>query len=174
MRPGSATNWWPPAYSPALQRLFVATDEGASIFFRDESLTDEYGQLTGGRAQPVPGQPQRAAVVALDLGTGKVAWRTEPPEPSRPGGGLLSLGDSLVIGGQGRWLFALDARSGSRVWQLSLGAPIEGAPIAFRSQGHLHLAVTAGSVLFVFRAEELPAPGRTMPPQRGGQATTGR
>jgi len=155
-----ATNWWPPSYSASLGLVFVPVWESGGWFFREPDLDREDGLYTGGRVVPVPGEDPERGVVALDVSTGAVRWRSwlAPPEQAARAGGLLSIGDRLVFGSEDAILFALEARTGERVWQRNLGAPIGSAPIVFRVAGEPRLAVTAGSVLFVFdlSGEEQP------------------
>lgn len=148
---GGATNWWPATYSERLGLMFVSSKDDGSIFFRDRSLVHESAAFLGGRTQPVPGEPHSNAVVAIDAATGAIRWKTTSPEHQTAAmGGLLSIADRLVIGGQSNTFFALDARTGTRLWQSNLGAPIYGAPVTFRSGSSARVSVTAGAVLFVF------------------------
>ncbi len=154
-----ATSWWPATYSSRLGLMFVAIQEGGSIFFRDSTILTEDGQYAGGRTQPIPGENRPLSVVGLDLASGRIRWRTPAFENrAETTGGLLAIGDRIVLGGQSHTFFALDALSGERVWHANLGAPIRGAPIVFRVDGRLRLAIAAGSVLFVF---DIPGPGST-------------
>lgn len=152
---GGATNWWPSAYSDKLGMVFISAKDDGSVFFRDRTLTNEADAFLGGRTQPVAGQPPVYYVIAMDAETGSERWKSIAPETrSSAMGGLLAIGDRLVIGGQSNTFFALDARTGKRVWEASLGGPIYGAPVTFRTNGKTRVAVVAGTVLFVF---ELPA-----------------
>lgn len=155
--PGNAggTNWRPSSYSRQLGLLFVAARQDGSTFFRDPKLERSDGLFTGGRALPVPGEHPEHAILALELSTGQVRWRT--PLFTRPKGpmlgGLLTLGDRLVLGSEESNLVAVDASTGRRVWRRNLGGSIVGAPITFRANGTPRLAVVAGSVLFVFELD---------------------
>jgi alcohol dehydrogenase (cytochrome c) len=151
-----ATNWWPPSYSPSLGLVFVPVWEGGGWFFRDPSLGREDGLYTGGRVVPVPGEQAQQSVIALEVATGNIRWRSQlaTPRHAARAGGLLSIGSRLVLGSQDKVLFALDARSGQRVWERNLGASIGTAPIVFRAAGKPRLAVTAGSTVFVFDVDD--------------------
>lgn len=152
---GGATNWWPATYSQGLNLMFIAARENGSLFFSESESTGETGMVLGGRTQPVPGEANITSVVAMDVATGQVRWKTAAPDnASAAMGGLLAIGDRLVLGGQSNTFFALDSRTGERVWQTTLGAPIQGAPVVFRDGKAVRIAVTAGAVLFVF---EVPA-----------------
>lgn len=160
--PGNAgaTNWWPASYSERLGLLFVPVWEGGGWYFRDPELDRSDGLFAGGRVLPVPGERAEHAIVALDVATGSIRWRA--PLLTLPhgakSGGLLSIGDRLVLGSEESSLVVLDARTGQRVWQQNLGADIGGAPVVFRVDGQPHLAVTAGSELFAFDLAQTAAP----------------
>lgn len=148
---GGATTWWPPAFSPGLDLFFVPARDMASVFFREEDLVDGTGQYVGGRAVPMATKPPENSILALDLHTGQVRWRARLSEVRRAWmGGLLSLGDRLVIGGYGPYLFIYDARTGAQVWSRNLGATIAAPPVVFRVDGDPRLGVVAGSVFYVF------------------------
>jgi outer membrane protein assembly factor BamB len=105
---------------------------------------------------PVPGEQAQQSVIALEVATGNIRWRSQlaTPRHAARAGGLLSIGSRLVLGSQDKVLFALDARSGQRVWERNLGASIGTAPIVFRAAGKPRLAVTAGSTVFVFDVDD--------------------
>ena len=152
--PGNAgaTNWWPPTYSEGLGLLYVPVWDGGGWFFRDPHLDRSDGLFTGGRVLPVPGERAQHLIVALDVATGQARWRAPLftlPHGAKSGG-LLGVGDRLVLGSEESSLVAFDARTGERVWQENLGGDIGGAPMVFRVDGKPRLAVTAGAVLFVF------------------------
>ncbi len=52
---GGATNWWSPSYSERLGLMFVARQEGGSVFFRDRKSQLFDGMWLGGRAVGPPG-----------------------------------------------------------------------------------------------------------------------
>ena len=150
---GGAVNWWPNTYSAQLGLAFIAVRDDGTIFFRDPAIGRDAHQLLHGRTEPVPGSPHALSVVAVDPVSGAIRWQT-PAAESRVAatGGLISIGDRLVIGGQSSTLFALDARTGARVWQAGLGAAIQGPPVAYQAAHGTRLVVAAGTVLFVFEA----------------------
>lgn len=152
--PGNAgaTNWWPSTYSESLGLMFVPVWDGGGWYFRDPALDRSDGLFAGGRVLPVPGERVGHFVAALDVASGQIKWQA--PLATLPHGaksaGLLSIGDRLVFGAEENVLVAFDARTGRRIWDQNLGAEVGGAPIVFRVNSRPHLAVTAGSELFVF------------------------
>lgn len=172
---GGATTWWPPAFSPELDLFFVPARDMGSVYFREEKVVDGAGQVVGGRAVPVGTELPENAVLALDLHTGQVRWRARLSEVRRAWmGGLLSVGDRLVVGGYGPYLFIYDARTGTQLWARNLGATIAAPPVVFRVAGAPRLGVMAGSVFYVFELadaaqKQRPSDGR--PHDFGGPDT---
>ncbi len=150
---GGAINWWPSSFSDRLGLVFATIREDGSLFFRDPELTGESGQYLGGRTQPIPGEGRPMSTIAVDVATGRIRWRTPPPEHRVTAmGGTTAIGDRLVLAGQSTTLFALDARTGERLWQAGLGGPVQGAPVVWRGKLGARIAVTAGTVLYVLEA----------------------
>ncbi len=143
-----AANWRPASYSPELGLLFIAGIEKGGLYIRTRNDAGARGTYLGGSAVPLKAA---RSFVAFDLASGTFRWRVAgPPDSSSAIGGLLSVGDRLVLGGAGTQVFAMDARTGHRVWSVRLGANVVTAPVLFRVEGQPRVAVTAGSVLFVF------------------------
>jgi alcohol dehydrogenase (cytochrome c) len=156
---GGATNWWPPAYSQGLGLLYIPARANGSIYYSNDRLEDAFTMITGGVGRPIGGDSLKRSVVAMDLQTGAIRWQADFPYANRsPMGGLLGIGDRLVLGGYGPDFFVLDAATGRRLWSQNLGASIAGSPVVYRTDGQVRLATTAGTVLFVY--ELAPKDGR--------------
>jgi alcohol dehydrogenase (cytochrome c) len=156
----SAANWRPASYSPELGLLFIAAIEKGGLYIRTPNNNSARGKYLGGSAVPLE---SARSFVAYDLASATFRWRV--PGPSDKGsaiGGMLSLGDRLVLGAAGTQLFAMDARTGQQVWNVRLGGNVVTAPVFFRVEGQPRLAVTAGSMLFVLGLQGPPARSRTM------------
>jgi outer membrane protein assembly factor BamB len=48
------------------------------------------------------------------------------------------------------WFYALSDDKGEPLWKFQTGGPIHGGPVTFLIDGKQHVAVAAGSGLFVF------------------------
>lgn len=102
-----------------------ATD-GSTIYV---SASNAGTSLNGGGGGPAPWILPNGQVVysggwaALDAATGKVKWATPDPQGSRAEG-AVTLANGVVFGCnmQGT-MFALNAKSGSALWQYALSAP---------------------------------------------------
>jgi len=91
-----------------------------------------------------PSEEPGGALVAWDLEAARPVWTV--PERYPLSGGVLGLGEMVVYGTLDGFVKALDARSGTVLWQVQLGSGIISRPVAFPGpDGHAHLAVLAGS-----------------------------
>ena len=94
----------------------------------------------GGRQQRRPADWSRFApeeswgkAIAIDPTTGATKWEHKVLSP--PWGGVMSTAGNLVFGGtQEGVVFALDARSGERLWYFSGNERVYAAPISYFEQ----------------------------------------
>jgi alcohol dehydrogenase (cytochrome c) len=142
----SATNWYPPSYSPSTRLFYVpAWEAGRS------------------RERKQPFQPY-GAVRAFDLVSGERRWEFKRDATVFSAGILTTASDLLFTGTWGGnpggdvslalqadgYFAALDARTGQLLWQRSLAGAVEGSPISYAVNGKQYIAVTAGSTLWAF------------------------
>jgi alcohol dehydrogenase (cytochrome c) len=93
---------------------------------------------------PVPGV-QRGTVQAFSVETGATRWTYQQGSDTTS---LLVTGGGLVFGGdQGGRFRALDSSSGKVLWEVNLGSPVTGYPIAFSVGGKQYIAVSGGGGL---------------------------
>jgi alcohol dehydrogenase (cytochrome c) len=157
---GGGTNWWPPSYDSERRLLYVPSVDAAGIYFRDEAVRFQKGQLfMGGVANNATNQPTIVAIKAIAAETGEVRWETRLPHGAadvhRVVGGVLSTGGGLVFAGYRDQFFAFDSDSGETLWQIRVGGHINAAPVSYAVDGHQFIAVMAGHALFTF---SLPLP----------------
>ena len=67
---------------------------------------------------------------------------------------LTTSTDLLFSGGREGYFHALDARTGSLLWKVSLGGQIAAGPMTYEVDGRQYVAVAAGHSLFVFALRE--------------------
>jgi len=135
---GSATNWYPPSYSPRTGLFYIPALERGSIPARQAVTESAYG-----------------AIRAVDPQTGVKKWEF------RVDGmfflpGVLTTATDLLFTGSGRarlvggYFYALDARDGQLLWKMSLAGSVTGSPITYSVGGKQFVAVAAGNTLFAF------------------------
>ncbi|MCU1329370.1 MAG: PQQ-dependent dehydrogenase, methanol/ethanol family [Bryobacterales bacterium] len=113
------------------------------------------GNLPGG---PGRGNPRAARfapeeswgkVVAIDPLTGETKWEHKVISP--PWGGVMSTAGNLVFGGTTEGIiFALDAKTGERLWHFSANDRVYASPISFLANGKQYVSLAVGDVLMTF------------------------
>jgi alcohol dehydrogenase (cytochrome c) len=150
--PGLAggTNWFSPAYNPAMQLLFVqAHEDYAQTFYKHTPDFKPGRHFEAGAASDVEGSEHYGVVKAIEALTGRIRWEFKLQSP--PSGGVLSTSGGLVFGGSREgYIFALDARTGRPLWRFQTGGAIQANPIAFAVDGRQHIAIAAGNAIFAF------------------------
>ncbi len=82
-------------------------------------------------------------ITGIDVKNGQILWQHDFSSPSI--GGVSSTASGLVFAGfENGDLKALDEKTGKVLWTTNLGAPIAVAPILYKSNGKLYLAVETG------------------------------
>ena len=94
------------------------------------------------RVQIAPGEENVGTLQAISVSTGATAWKHE----QRAGMlSLMSTGGGLVFGGDTNGHFrAYDQRNGEILWDINLGAPVNGYPATFSVDGKQYVAVSTG------------------------------
>lgn len=80
---------------------------------------------------------------ASDVETGKTAWRFRAPAPLMSGvtptaGGIVFFGDMMGTA------YALDAKSGEKLWSQDLGGAVGGGVISYETGGGQRVAFSVG------------------------------
>jgi alcohol dehydrogenase (cytochrome c) len=150
-----ATNWWPPAYSPATGLLYVPSLEKAGIFFSSEAEYSRGEPFTGSAGQPVPDRAHQTMVQALEMPGGALRWsfRLPPRTGWSVMGGLLATAGGVVFGGDSTRFFALDAATGRELWRRNIGGVIVAAPITYLVDGHQRVTIAAGRDVLTYGLE---------------------
>jgi alcohol dehydrogenase (cytochrome c) len=88
---------------------------------------------------------QRGMVQAFSAETGATRWTYQQAADTTS---LLTTAGGLVFSGdQSGWFRALDSSSGKVLWQVNLGSPVTGYPIAYSIGGRQYVAVSGGGGL---------------------------
>jgi alcohol dehydrogenase (cytochrome c) len=146
IQPGDATNWYSPSYSPRTGLFYVPAWERGSQGGTKQRSTPGYGALR-----------------ALDPLTGLLKWEFRKNDAIFSAGVLTTASDLLFTGIRGDpvsapaaarlvdgYFYALDARTGQPLWQMSLAASVQSVPITYSVGGKQFVAVAAGNTLFTF------------------------
>jgi alcohol dehydrogenase (cytochrome c) len=146
MLPGAngGAEWSPPAYSPQTHYLYIlAMNQLMRFTTKPASTAPGLIRLGSAFTNVATGGIQNGPFVALDVGTGKIAWQYMAPQPLI--GGALATAGNLVFMGEGNgWFDAFNARTGQLLWRYNLGAGVDAPPVTYQVNGEQYVAVAAG------------------------------
>ncbi len=135
--------WSPMAINPET-RLVYAANLLQPMTYHVEASKYPGGKLwLGGAFKTIPSEKQSGRLSAVNLDTGKVAWKFDTDEPLI--GGVLATAGGLVFNGEANGLFrAFDAKSGKKLWEYQTGAGVNAPPVSYTVGGKQYIAVAAG------------------------------
>ncbi|HSD40688.1 MAG TPA: PQQ-binding-like beta-propeller repeat protein [Burkholderiales bacterium] len=97
----------------------------------------------GGAFKVIPGEKQWGRVAAVNIDTGKIAWKYDTEQPLIGGG--LATGGGLFFFGEGNGLFkALDAANGKLLWSFQCGAGANAMPVSYTVGKKQYVAMGCG------------------------------
>jgi alcohol dehydrogenase (cytochrome c) len=144
MLPGAngGVEWSPMAINPKL-RMAYAANLHQPMTYHVEAADYPGGKLwLGGAFKVIPTEKQWGRLAAVDLDTGKLAWKADTDEPLM--GGVLATAGGLVFTGEGNGNFnAYDAKSGKKLWSFQCGAGVNSPPISYMVNGKQYIGVAA-------------------------------
>ncbi len=145
MLPGAngGVEWSPMAVNPGL-RLAYALNLHQPMTYHVEASKYPGGKLwLGGAFKVIEGEKQWGRLAAVNLDTGKMAWKFDTEQPLI-GGALATAGD-LVFYGEGNGLFrALHAKTGKLLWEFNCGAGANALPVSYMVKGRQYVAMGCG------------------------------
>ena len=144
MLPGAngGSEWSPAAYSPQTGYMYILAMHQPMNYIVKSEPRQKPGLWLGG-AFVGTGEPQYGLFVAVDVNTGKVAWRNRVEKPMI--GGALATGGGVVFTGTAdKEFLAFDARSGRRLWRHMANGGVNAPPISYAVDGKQYVAVAAG------------------------------
>ncbi len=145
MLPGAngGVEWSPMAVNPKL-RMVYAANLHQPMTYHVEPASYPGGKLwLGGAFKVIPSEKQWGRLAAVNLDTGKMAWKFDTDEPLI--GGVLATAGDLVFNGEGNGLFrAFDASNGKKLWEYQLGAGVNAPAVSYTVGGKQYVAVAAG------------------------------
>ena len=135
--------WSPMAVNPPLRLAFAANLEQPMTYHVEASAYPGGKLWLGGAFKNAVGEEQFGNVTAVNLDTGKIAWKARTDQPMI--GGVLATAGNLVFAGEGNgWLKAYDAKTGKVLWQYQCGAGVNAPPTSYTINGKQYIAVAAG------------------------------
>jgi len=145
MLPGAngGVEWSPMAINPK-HRLAYAANLHQPMTYHVEQAAYPGGKLwLGGAFKVIPSEKQWGRLSAVNIDTGKVAWKFDTEQPLI--GGVLATAGDLVFNGEGNGLFrAFDAKSGKKLWEYQCGAGVNAPAVSYMVGGKQYVAVAAG------------------------------
>ena len=146
MLPGAngGVEWSPMAFNPGT-RLAYALNLHQPMTYHVEAANYPGGSKLwlGGAFKTIASEKQWGRLSAVNVDTGKVAWKYDTEQPLI--GGALATAGGLVFFGEGNgWFKALDAKSGKLLWQYNAGAGVNAPPVSYSVNGKQYVAVAAG------------------------------
>ncbi len=152
-------NWMSHSYSPLTKLLYVFAREERRVFTKDAVRHPTTGADESDRPAGRPIFARRAPrfapeeswgkVTAIDPPSGAIKWEHKVVSP--PWGGVMATAGGLVFGGTFEGVvFALDARTGQRLWHFSGNDKVYASPISFLAGGKQFVSLPVGDVLITF------------------------
>jgi len=147
---GTAKNWESGSYSPITGLMYYALRQNTCANVTATSDTPSLDSLYAIRTQAAlpPGVEEAGnigTVQAFSVETGVTEWVYEQRAGTMS---LLATAGRLVFGGDVNGRFrALNDETGEMLWEINLGRPVTGFPIAYAVDGRQYVAVSTGSSL---------------------------
>ena len=145
MLPGAngGVEWSPMAVNPKLRLAYAANLHQPMTYHVEESPYPGGKLWLGGAFKVIPTEEQWGQLVAVNLDTGKIAWKQKTPQPLI--GGVLATAGNLVFNGEANgWFKAFDAASGKELWKFYCGAGVNAPAVSYMVGGKQYVAVAAG------------------------------
>ncbi len=145
MLPGAngGVEWSPMAINPK-HRLVYAANLHQPMTYHVEEAKYPGGKLwLGGAFKVIPSEKQWGRLAAVNIDTGKLAWKVDTEQPLI--GGVLATAGDLVFNGEGNGYFrAFDAGTGKKLWEFQCGAGVNAPAVSYMVGGKQYVAVAAG------------------------------
>jgi PQQ-dependent dehydrogenase (methanol/ethanol family) len=135
---------WSPMAVDAKNRMAYAANLHQPMTYHVEEAAYPGGKLwLGGAFKTIPSEEQWGQLVAVNLDTGKVAWKQKTPQPLI--GGVLATAGGVVFNGEANgWFKAFDSKTGKELWKYNCGAGVNAPAVSYMVGGKQYVAVAAG------------------------------
>jgi PQQ-dependent dehydrogenase (methanol/ethanol family) len=145
MLPGAngGVEWSPMAVDPKTRLAYAANLHQPMTYHVEESPYPGGKLWLGGAFKVIPTEEQWGQLVAVNLDTGKIAWKHKTAQPLI--GGVLATAGNLVFNGEANgWFKAFDAGTGKELWKFNCGAGVNAPAVSYMVNGKQYIAVAAG------------------------------
>ena len=145
MLPGAngGVEWSPMAINPKLRLAYAANLHQPMTYHVEEAKYPGGKLWLGGAFKVIASEKQWGRLAAVNLDTGKMAWKFDTEQPLI--GGVLATAGDLVFNGEGNGLFrAFDAKTGKKLWEYQCGAGVNAPAVSYTAGGKQYIAVAAG------------------------------
>jgi len=136
---------WSPMSFDAKLRLAFALNLHQPMTYHVEAAKYPGGSKLwlGGAFKAIPSEKQWGRVAAVNIDTGKMAWKHDTEQPLI-GGGLATAG-GLYFFGEGNGSFnALESKSGKKLWSFQCGAGANAMPVSYMVGKKQYIAMGCG------------------------------
>jgi PQQ-dependent dehydrogenase (methanol/ethanol family) len=145
MLPGAngGVEWSPMAVDPRTRIAYAANLHQPMTYHVEESPYPGGKLWLGGAFKVIPSEEQWGQLVAVNLDTGKVAWKAE--DAAAPHRRRARHRGGLVFNGEANgWFKAFDSKSGKELWKFNCGAGVNAPAVSYMVGGKQYVAVAAG------------------------------
>ncbi len=135
---------WSPMSFDAKTHLAIALNLHQPMTYHVATSQYPGGKLwLGGAFKTIPTEKQWGRVSAVNVDTGKVAWKFDTEQPLIGGG--LATGGGLYFFGEGNGnIDALDSSTGKKLWSFNCGAGANAMPVSYTVKGKQYIAMGCG------------------------------
>ena len=145
MLPGAngGVEWSPLAVDPKSHLAFAANLHQPMTYHVEEAPYPGGKLWLGGAFKVIASEEQWGQLAAVNLDTGKLAWKHKTPQPLI--GGVLATAGGLVFNGEANgWFKAFDSKTGKELWKYNCGAGVNAPAVSYMVGGKQYVAVAAG------------------------------
>lgn len=138
-------SWNHAAFSPATRLVYSTALEVCNDLTAEEQEPEPGRAFFGGtfKMRAPPGDRPHGYLAAYDPVTGKRHWTYEYPY-FLLASVLATAGDLIFSGDPEGNFFALDARTGAKLWQFQTGGGHRGSPVTYSVKGKQYIATPSG------------------------------
>lgn len=137
-------SYWPMAYHPGENALYVPYHDACVTRTGDMSVTNGHRRTTHARAGSDP--DKFAGLAKINMSTGHIRRLHTQRTPAN-GAVLLTAGDLVFWGDMSGTLYAIDTESGEILWDARVQGIIQTSTITYAADGKQYVAVLTGEGL---------------------------